>query len=88
MRNSTFLKNGTQNMSNTNVEVGSGNADEMLIKASLATKISETIERRHLTQNEAADIVGLSQPKLSELLRGQFRDVSESKMMECLAKLA
>jgi len=50
----------------------------MLIKAQLATKIGETIKRRRLTQVEAAEIIGLPQPKRSGLLRGQFRGVSEA----------
>lgn len=66
---------------------GLSNAEEMLVKARLATKISEIIKHRHLTQSEAADIIGLSQPKLSGMLRGQFRGVSEFKMMGCLNKL-
>ena len=53
-------------------------AEEMLIKAQLATKIGETIKRRRLTQVEAAEIIGLPQPKRSGLLRGQFRGVSEA----------
>lgn len=31
--------------------------------------------------------MGLTQPKLSGLLRGQFRGVSETKMLECLNRL-
>ncbi|EPC00493.1 hypothetical protein L861_06015 [Litchfieldella anticariensis FP35 = DSM 16096] len=78
------------------IERGSGNvyadldqpdADEMLIKAQLAAKIGEIIKRRRLTQVKAAEIVGIPQPKLSGLLRGQFRGISEAKMLECLARL-
>lgn len=29
----------------------------------------------------------MTQPKLSNLLRGQFRGISEAKMLECLVKL-
>jgi len=59
----------------------------MLIKAQLATKIAEIIKRRRLTQAKAAEIVGIPQPKLSGLLRGQFRGISEAKMLDCLARL-
>jgi predicted XRE-type DNA-binding protein len=40
-----------------------------------------------LTQVEAAAILGLPQPKLSGILRGQFRGVSERKLIECLTGL-
>jgi predicted XRE-type DNA-binding protein len=78
------------------IEQGSGNvyadlenrdAEEMLVKARLATKIGEIIKRRHLTQQQAAEILGLPQPKLSGMLRGQFRGISEVKMLECLNRL-
>ena len=63
------------------------NADEMLIKAKLVTEIADELKSRHLTQTEASELLGFSQPKLSNLLRGQFRGVSEKKLMECLTKL-
>ncbi|WP_095078464.1 helix-turn-helix domain-containing protein [Pseudomonas sp. Irchel s3h17] len=68
-------------------DLGGADANEMRVKAQLATKIGEIIKARHLTQVQAADILGLSQPKLSEMLRGKFRGVSEAKMMECLSRL-
>jgi predicted XRE-type DNA-binding protein len=66
---------------NVYADLGRPDADEMLIKAQLATKIGEIIKRRRLTQVEAAEIIGMPQPKLSGLLRGQFRGVSEAKMV-------
>jgi predicted XRE-type DNA-binding protein len=72
---------------NVYADLGSQNADEMLVKARLASKIGEIIKHRHLTQEKAADILGISQPKLSGMLRGQFRGISEAKMLECLNRL-
>jgi predicted XRE-type DNA-binding protein len=78
------------------VEMGSGNvyadlgyddAEEMLIKAKLVTEIAEIIKRKGLTQSQAAALLGLTQPKLSNLLRGQFRGISERRLMDCLTKL-
>jgi len=63
------------------------NADEMLIKARLVTEIADEVRLRGLTQAEAAELLGFSQPKLSNLLRGQFRGVSEKKLMDCLTRL-
>jgi len=62
-------------------------AGAMHLKARLATKIADIILHRHLTQQQAADILGIPQPKLSGLLRGQFRGISEAKMIECLNRL-
>jgi predicted XRE-type DNA-binding protein len=72
---------------NVFADIGFANDQEMLVKANLALKISEIITQRRLTQIEAAAVLGMPQPKLSKLLRGQFHGVSETKMLECLNKL-
>lgn len=78
------------------VESGSGNvfsdlnvveADQMQLKAQLALAISDILQRKELTQQQAAAMLGMTQPKLSNMLRGQFRGISEAKMLECLVRL-
>ena len=68
-------------------DLGYPDAEEMLVKAQLASKISELITECAYTQSEAAKLLGLPQPKLSKLLRGQFRGISERKLMDCLTRL-
>ncbi len=79
-----------------NIEMSSGNvyadigvpdAEEMLLKAQLASRIADMIQGKGLTQSQAAELLGIPQPKLSLMLRGQFRGISEAKMLECLARL-
>jgi predicted XRE-type DNA-binding protein len=72
---------------NVYADLGRANADEMLVKAQLATKIGELIKRRRMTQMQAAELFGMPQPKVSAMLRGQFRGISEEKMMRCLLAL-
>jgi len=72
---------------NVYADLGMADAGEMLVKARLATRIAEIIRRRKLKQIDAAKILGLTQPKLSNMLRGQFRGISEAKMLECLTRL-
>src|SRR5260221_14748894 len=72
---------------NVYADLGSADADEMLVKAQLATEISGIIGRRHLVQQEAAKLLNISQAKLSNLLRGNFRGISDGKMFECLTRL-
>ncbi|MCA1326936.1 helix-turn-helix domain-containing protein [Herbaspirillum sp. alder98] len=67
--------------------LGLPDADEMLVKAQLATKIGEIIKSRKWSQQQSADVLGIPQSKLSKMLRGQFRGISESKMLDCLARL-
>lgn len=72
---------------NPYTDLGQPDASEMLVKAQLAAKIGSIIKARHLTQVQAAEILAMPQPKVSEMLRGKFRGISESKMIDCLARL-
>ena len=72
---------------NVYADLGYKNADEMLVKAQLVAKIAEIIQRKGLTQVEAAKLLGLTQPKVSAMLRGQFRGFSERKLIDCLTSL-
>ena len=78
------------------IETGSANvyedlklpdAAQMQIKATLAAKIGEIIKHRRLTQNQATEILGMPQPKLSDMLRGRWRGISKAKMLECMNRL-
>ena len=68
-------------------DLGLPDAAEMQVKATLAAKIGEIIKDRHLTQIQAAEVLGMTQPKLSGMLRGQFRGISEAQMLECMNRL-
>jgi len=72
---------------NVYADLGMADAEEMLVKAQLAAKIAEIIKQKRLTQIQAAELLGMPQPKLSNMLRGRFRGISEVKMLECLTKL-
>jgi predicted XRE-type DNA-binding protein len=76
-----------QGSGNVYADIGMADAQEMLIKAKLASKIGDIIKRQNLTQQQAAELLAMPQPKVSMLLRGQFRGISEAKMLECLARL-
>lgn len=45
------------------------------------------MRRLGLTQQEAGRRMGLSQPKVSGLMRGDFANLSERKLMDCLTRL-
>jgi predicted XRE-type DNA-binding protein len=40
-----------------------------------------------LTQQEAAKRMGIPQPKVSGMMRGDFTNLSERKLMDCLNRL-
>jgi predicted XRE-type DNA-binding protein len=83
----TVLPSHELGSGNVYADLGVDDPEGMLVKAQLVAKIAEILEERGYTQTQAAGILGLPQPKLSKILRGQFRGVSERKLMDCLAKL-
>ena len=68
-------------------DLGYADAAEMQRKSQLAAEIARAIKARHLTQEGAALLLGLDQSKVSRITRGQFRGVSEAKLLELVAKL-
>ena len=72
---------------NVYADLGYGDAEGMLVKAQLVAKIGEIIRQRGLTQEKAAKLLRLTQPKISKLLKGQFRGVSERRLLRCLTRL-
>ena len=68
-------------------DLGIPDADELKIKSGLAIEITRAIRRLGLTQHEAGRQMGISQAKVSGLVRGDFSNLSESKMVECLNRL-
>lgn len=71
---------------NVYADLGYLDAEEMLVKASLAQEIAQILKSRRLTQQRASELLGISQPKLSDMLRGKFRGISQAKMRECFVR--
>lgn len=72
---------------NVYTDLGFNDADKMLVKAQLATQIRNIINANQWTQSDACQILDLTQPKLSNMLNGKFRGISEAKMLDCLTRL-
>jgi predicted XRE-type DNA-binding protein len=47
----------------------------------------KAMRRLGLTQQEAAKRMGITQPKVSDMMRGDFSNLSERKLMDCLNRL-
>jgi predicted XRE-type DNA-binding protein len=58
-----------------------------LLKADLLRRIEGIIRQRRLTQAQAAELLGLSQPDVSRLLRGSFLDYSMERLPRLLTAL-
>jgi predicted XRE-type DNA-binding protein len=89
-------KSHVKEMADTRVEIDSGsiyeqlgykNHKEMETKSILVMEINKAIKKKNLTQIEAAEILGITQPKLSSLLNGHFRGYSVERLMHFLNEL-
>ncbi|MES2104818.1 MAG: helix-turn-helix transcriptional regulator [Pseudomonadota bacterium] len=67
--------------------VPDGHADRAAIKSGLVVEIGKAMRNQGLSQEEAGRRMGVPQARVSNLLRGDFSNVSERKLMDCLNRL-
>jgi predicted XRE-type DNA-binding protein len=72
---------------NVYADLGLADADKLKIKTGLVIEIRKAMRTRSLTQQEAAKRMGITQPKVSDMMRGDFTNLSERKLMDCLTRL-
>jgi predicted XRE-type DNA-binding protein len=72
---------------NVFADLGLPDAEQLKIKSGLVIEITRAVRRLGLTQEEAGRRMGISQAKVSGLTRGDFSNLSERKLMECLNRL-
>jgi len=68
-------------------DIGVPHAEEHLVKAQLVFKIDTILRRRGLKQAEAAELLGIRQPDVSKMLRGEFRQFSVERLLRFLVAL-
>jgi predicted XRE-type DNA-binding protein len=68
-------------------DIGVPNPEEHLVKAQLVFRIDGIIKERHLKQIEVADLLGIRQPDVSKMLRGEFRQFSVERLLRFLVAL-
>ncbi len=69
---------------NVFADLGLADAEKLKIKTGLVIEIRKAMRSRELTQQEAAKLMGISQPKVSDMMRGELTNLSERKLMDCL----
>ena len=83
-----MMRNGKpQGTNNVLVDLGFDDAEELSAKAALAVKLNGLIDRRGLSQTEAATITGMTQPKVSEVRRYKLQNISLERLMQALVSL-
>lgn len=84
MNNRKRFETGSRNVFQ---DIGVPNAEEHLVKAHLVFKIDAILKRRGLKQVEAAKLLGIRQPDVSKMLRGEFRQFSVERLLRFLVAL-
>ena len=72
---------------NVFADIGVREPEESLLRAKLAKQIVGIIERRNLNQTQIADILGIDQPKVSKLIRGQISGFGSERLFRFLSAL-
>ena len=72
---------------NVYADLGLPDAENLKIRTGLVIEIRKAMRRLGLTQQEAAKRMGITQPKVSDMMRGDFSNLSERKLMDCLNRL-
>ena len=80
-------RESTPSSGNVFADLNLPQADDLLAKAELAAKIIAEIQRRRMTQTQAAAILGIDQPKISALKQGKLSAFSIERLMRFLLLL-
>lgn len=72
---------------NVFADLGIVEPEAYLVKAQLVGRITDVLTARGVTQKHAAEILGISQPKVSALLRGDFTGFSLERLVRLLVLL-
>jgi len=65
-------------------DLGLPDAEAHLLKAQIVSEIYRLTRQRKLTQGQAGKRMGISQPEVSRMFKGNFREYSVDRLMEFL----
>jgi len=80
-------KTSPRGTDNVLTDLGIPDARELSAKALLAVRINKLVDKRGLTQVEAARITGMTQPKVSQVRRYKLQNISLERLMQALVTL-
>ena len=72
---------------NVFADLGLPDADQYMAKSELAVRIFQIIKKRRLTQAAAGKLLGITQPKVSALLKGRLDGFSTERLFRFLCAL-
>jgi predicted XRE-type DNA-binding protein len=80
-------KNFEQSSGNVFADLNLPNPEEALAKAELARQINLVIKKKKFTQQQAAQALGIDQPKISALASGKLSGFSLARLFRFLNEL-
>ena len=84
MTGKSSVKRGSGNVF---ADLGFERPEEELLKAQLVREIRDILKRRKLTQEKAAELLGLKQPDVSALITGRVHKFSLERLLRCVRRL-
>jgi predicted XRE-type DNA-binding protein len=68
-------------------DLGLSNADELFTRGKIGIQVLRLLKQRNLKQREISELLGIPQPEVSHLMKGEFQRFSEGKLLIFLKRL-
>ena len=72
---------------NVLADLGLENADELYTRGKIGIYVLRLLKERNLKQREISELLGIPQPEVSHLMKGEFQRFSEGKLLNFLKQL-
>lgn len=76
-----------QSSGNVFADLGLENAEEMFTRGKIGIHVLRLLKQRDLKQREISELLGIPQPEVSHLMKGEFQRFSEGKLLIFLKRL-
>ena len=72
---------------NVLADLGLEDAEELFTRGKIGIQVLRILKQRNLKQREISDLLGIPQPEVSHLMKGEFQRFSEGKLLTFLKRL-
>ena len=72
---------------NVLADLGLEDAEELFTRGKIGIQVLRLLKQRNLKQREISDLLGIPQPEVSHLMKGEFQRFSEGKLLVFLKRL-
>lgn len=72
---------------NVFADIGLSNASELFTRGKIGIQVLRLLKQRNLKQREISELLGIPQPEVSHLMKGEFQRFSEGKLLIFLKRL-